>query len=206
MFTMSVDQITTLTVLGILQVTKNIRIQYIFILIKIYYFLQEIQHMLHGFGDSPRPVKETAELIEKIVKEQLIEIIRMLVDTSAKRDSNSIGIEDFLFLLRKSPVKLRRFCCYLQVRDMKKDLLKNNADNSQAEFSFSEQTKKDGNNLAAALNYLDNLDSSGFLLNVADPSKDFTLDDPYQERIERIELMTTKMDVQQYLEYSKVHN
>ena len=65
-----------------------------------------------------------------------------------------------------------------------------------------------GNNkLKSALAFLKYLDPSGYLCNVADPTKPALLpDDALKERIERIEKMTSAMDVAQYLEYNKVFN
>ncbi len=56
--------------------------------------------MMHGFGDSKNSLKETAELVEKIVKEQLIQFLNALSEVAVKINSKKIGIKEFLVLLR----------------------------------------------------------------------------------------------------------
>lgn len=59
--------------------------------------------------------------------------------------------------------------------------------------------------LNSALAFLQHLDPSCYLCNVADPSKPFLLpDDALKERNERIERMTLAMEKGQYIEYSQV--
>ncbi|KZS17907.1 putative Transcription initiation protein SPT3 [Daphnia magna] len=64
------------------------------------WYTSEVQKMMHGFGDSKHPLKETAELVEKIVKEQLIQLLNMLLEVSAKINSKKIDVKEFLILLR----------------------------------------------------------------------------------------------------------
>lgn len=56
--------------------------------------------MMYGFGDSSHPLKETAELVEKIVKGQLIQFLNLLFEVAVKIDSKKIGVREFLILLR----------------------------------------------------------------------------------------------------------
>ena len=56
--------------------------------------------MMFGFGDAQLPNHETAELIEKIVKDQLIRLLNLLSEAATKRDSKKIGTKEFLILLR----------------------------------------------------------------------------------------------------------
>jgi hypothetical protein len=56
--------------------------------------------MMYGFGDSKYSLKETAELVEKIVKEQLIQFLNALSEVAVKINSKKIGIKEFLVLLR----------------------------------------------------------------------------------------------------------
>ncbi len=162
--------------------------------------------MQFGFGDSPKPLVATTELIEKIVKEQLVLILDLLCETAMTRESSSIGIEDFLFLLRHSPLKLRRFCHYLQVRDMKKALSKENKGNVVRELELTSiDNRTETKDLTHALKFLHHIDPTGYLSSVADPNRDCPLtDDQFKERVSRIDHMTISMDISQYLEYSKV--
>lgn len=63
-------------------------------------FILEIQKMMYGFGDSKCPLKETAELVENILKEQLIQFLNLLFEVAATIESKKIGVREFLILLR----------------------------------------------------------------------------------------------------------
>lgn len=162
--------------------------------------------MQYGFGDSSRPLKETAECVENILHEQLIQILQLLCQ-NCHQESREIRIEDFLFLLRHSPVKLRKFCQYLQVKDLKKNFIKSGAvDKPSCELNPLTDSGGESKQLAAALIFLNDIDPTGFLASVADPNCDCSLhDEMLQERISRIDRMTISMDIQQYMEYSKVY-
>jgi hypothetical protein len=56
--------------------------------------------MMYGFGDVTFPAQETAELIEKIVKDQLIGLLNLLSEVVSKTDSKKVGIKEYLLLLR----------------------------------------------------------------------------------------------------------
>jgi len=169
-------------------------------------FTSEIQNMMHCFGDSSQGSKETAELVESILKDQLNHIFELLCEIATNRDSTKIGIKEFLILLRRSPVKLRRFCQYLQVSDIKKtfnsgeNITDTGVLNSSEPFEIHVESKQ----LRSALLFLWHIDPSGYLASIADPTKYCPLnDESLKERQQRMEVMTKSMDVDQYLEYSK---
>lgn len=56
--------------------------------------------MMYGFGDCKTPRRETAELVEKFVKEQLLQFLNLLCEVAAKMESKKIGVKEFLVLLR----------------------------------------------------------------------------------------------------------
>jgi len=56
--------------------------------------------MMHCFGDSPHTLKETAELVENILRDQLTRFFELLCEIAAKRDAKKVGVKDFLILLR----------------------------------------------------------------------------------------------------------
>ena len=64
--------------------------------------------MLFAFGDSRNPKQETASLIEEICQQQMAEIVVRASDVASNRGSLTIGIEDLLFLMRRSPIKIQR--------------------------------------------------------------------------------------------------
>lgn len=60
----------------------------------------EIQGMMYGFGDCREPRKDTADIIEKILKSQLIKFLELLTEAAARIGSKKIGVNEFLVLLR----------------------------------------------------------------------------------------------------------
>jgi hypothetical protein len=106
------------------------------------------------------------------------------------------------FSIRHSPVKLRRFCKYLQVRGFKDYAKEDEFTRDMTDFCDIQSGNK---KLNSALAFLQQIDPSCYLCSVADPTKPSPLiDDALKERQERIERMTSAMDVSQYLEYNKV--
>jgi len=55
---------------------------------------------MYGFGDCREPRKDTADIIEKILKSQLIKFLELLTEVAAKIGSKKIGVNEFLVLLR----------------------------------------------------------------------------------------------------------
>lgn len=102
-------------------------------------------------------------------------------------------------------MKLRRFCTYLQVTDYRKYIETDGVEKEFKETTEFSEFQPDSKKLQSALSFLQHIDPSGYLSSVADPTKPSPLpDDALKERNQRIERMTTAMDVQQYLEYAKV--
>lgn len=99
-------------------------------------------------------------------------------------------------------MKLRRFCTYLQVTDLKKI-----ADTTEGdkEISDLQEFHVNSKKLDTALRYLQHMDPTGYLVSIADPRKPSPIpDEALRERNQRIESLTATMDVQQYMEYAKV--
>lgn len=69
--------------------------------------------MMHGFGDHPEPLVETAKIIESVVLNQMRGIVYKACEVADMRQNQIVTAEDFLFLLRKDKIKLQRFVNYL---------------------------------------------------------------------------------------------
>lgn len=90
----------------------------------------------------------------------------------------------------------------MQVTEFKKYAKEDDGSKDIVDFT---EFPTDNQKLQSALAFLQYIDPSCYLCNVADPTKPSPLlDDTLRERNERIERMTSAMDVQQYLEYTKV--
>lgn len=99
-------------------------------------------------------------------------------------------------------MKLRRFFTYLQVTDLKR--IAETADDKK-ELDELQGFHTESKKLHSALSFLQHLDPTGYLVSVADPRKPSPIqDEALRERNQRIETLTASMDVQQYMEYSKV--
>ena len=82
-------------------------------------FVDEIQSMLYGFGDSRRPKIETAILVDEIVRKQMTEILTKAIEVSYQRGSHgTVGVEDIAFLMRKNPLKVQSLYRHLSIKDM----------------------------------------------------------------------------------------
>jgi len=68
---------------------------------------------MFGLGDCPKPLEETARVIEEIVLEQLNSIICQAEEISNIRGASVISPQDLLFLLRKDKIRLQRLINYL---------------------------------------------------------------------------------------------
>ncbi|XP_077540358.1 transcription initiation protein SPT3 homolog isoform X3 [Haemaphysalis longicornis] len=80
--------------------------------------LEEIQGMMHGFGDCRRPLQESVRLVADIVKQQLKSLFHQAAAVASLRGSKCLGVEDVLFLLRKDKVKLGRLIRYLEHKSL----------------------------------------------------------------------------------------
>jgi hypothetical protein len=85
---------------GSLRVNINDKKSIVYNYIHNIYACLEIQKIMYGFGDSKHALKETAELIETVLKEQLIQLLNALFEVAAKTNSKTISMKEFLFLLR----------------------------------------------------------------------------------------------------------
>ncbi|KAK7576648.1 hypothetical protein V9T40_012934 [Parthenolecanium corni] len=75
--------------------------------------------MMFGLGDCPKPLEETAKVIEEIVLEQLNAILHQAEEVSNRRSAKVISPQDLLFLMRKNVLKLQRLISYLSLKDQK---------------------------------------------------------------------------------------
>jgi len=85
-------------------------------------FVEDIRKMMFGLGDSPEPLESTAELIEKIVLEEMLSLLECTCNVRTLRGAEVVGPEDILFLMRKDLVGLKRLIKYLSLKDEKASL------------------------------------------------------------------------------------
>lgn len=82
-------------------------------------YLQEIQLMMYGCGDCPKPLQSTVKVVASVVQQQILLIAWRAEENAARRGSKTVSPRDIIFLMRKSPEKLQRLYKYLSVKEMK---------------------------------------------------------------------------------------
>lgn len=78
--------------------------------------------MMHSFGDAKTPHPDSAKLIEDIVQSQMKMLIEEAQTIALTRGSKTIGVEEFLFLLRNDINKLAKLVRFLHFKDIKSKL------------------------------------------------------------------------------------
>ncbi|XP_071133791.1 transcription initiation protein SPT3 homolog isoform X8 [Mytilus edulis] len=139
-----------------------------------HWFTTEIQQMMYGFGDCRKPLYDTAVLVEEIVKQQMISLLYQAMDVAIMRNARFIGLEEFLFLLRKDKIKLKRFLQYMGLKDLKAIALKGGEEEESPETP------------GELISLFEDIDEK---------------DEIKHERLLRAELRTRGMDQKQYMEY-----
>ncbi|CAN7988526.1 unnamed protein product, partial [Ixodes hexagonus] len=172
----------------------------------------EVQGMMHGFGDCPKPLLESAKLVEEIVGRQMTSLYLQAADLAAARGSKCVGVEEVLFLMRKDKVRLRRLINYLEVKFFQGMVLSAPGEDDIATETTLvtpdtvvgiEEVKPCAaprpKRTKLCLDFINSIDQTGELAAVFGDS---IFDDVKHERYLRAEAQTRCMDQAQYFEYS----
>jgi len=107
-----------------------------------YKYLSEIQQMMFVFGEQD-PLLETIQLIEDIVRTQIINILIGAVSHLNKRGSRYLTVEDLIFLVRRDPQKVNRLRTYLSWKDIRRNVKdKDGRTNDIAEDIIAEEVSQ----------------------------------------------------------------
>ncbi|KAF5371210.1 hypothetical protein D9758_004112 [Tetrapyrgos nigripes] len=87
---------------------------------KDYKYTQEISQMMFVFGEVQDPNPETVNLVEDIVRSQLIELIVQARALAVRRGVRYLSAEDLIFLIRHDRGKVNRLRTYLSWKDVRK--------------------------------------------------------------------------------------
>ncbi|XP_052811175.1 transcription initiation protein SPT3 homolog isoform X2 [Mya arenaria] len=169
-----------------------------------HWFVSDIQLMMHGMGDCDQPLLESAALVEEITQHQMISVLYQAADVSAMRGSKLLGVEDFLFLMRKDKVKLRRLLRYMNLRDLKATF--NRA--TSVEEENGTETASDlkpvcGKRVKICHDFLSSIDQTGELVALFDDEEE---DDVKYERLLRADMSSRCMDPAQYMEFAEARS
>ncbi|EIW61170.1 TFIID-domain-containing protein [Trametes versicolor FP-101664 SS1] len=85
-----------------------------------YKYSQEISQMMFVFGEVQEPNGETVNLVEDIVRSQLIELILQARALATRRGARYLSAEDLIFLIRHDRAKVNRLRTYLSWKDVRK--------------------------------------------------------------------------------------
>lgn len=85
----------------------------------MYIYTTEIKAMLYSFGDLKNPSSSTAMAIERILKTQIRRFLSAANDVRILRRGKSLNLEDISFVIRKDPFKLQRLLNYVDFKEIK---------------------------------------------------------------------------------------
>ncbi|KAJ7681201.1 transcription initiation factor IID, 18kD subunit-domain-containing protein [Mycena rosella] len=89
-------------------------------IIRDYKYTQEISQMMFVFGEVQDPNSETVNLVEDIVRGQIIELIVQARALATRRGARYLSAEDLIFLIRHDRGKVNRLRTYLSWKDVRK--------------------------------------------------------------------------------------
>ncbi|PNH34056.1 hypothetical protein VD0002_g8636 [Verticillium dahliae] len=89
---------------------------------KAFKYRQEISQMMYVSGETAEPSVETTNIIEGIVREQVVELLKQCTDQAARRGSRSININDLIFQIRHDTAKVSRLRTFLSWKDVRKNV------------------------------------------------------------------------------------
>ncbi|XP_015791777.1 transcription initiation protein SPT3 homolog [Tetranychus urticae] len=174
------------------------------------WYTTEIQNIMHGFGDSSRPMAESAYLIEEVVHQQMSQLLYEVNNIANIRGSKIVGLEEVLFLMRKDKVKLARLLRYLSIKDLKGKTSKYNQDDNpddiqssdlpQLESKYQPSNQPQSKRIKLCYDFISSIDQTGELLSAF--NEDF-FDEIRHQRNLRMDRMTFNMTKAQYLRYSE---
>ncbi|KAL5594619.1 uncharacterized protein BROUX77_007966 [Berkeleyomyces rouxiae] len=89
---------------------------------RTYKYRQEISQMMYVSGETAEPSVETTGIIEDIVRQQVVELLRTSTELAARRGSRSITINDLIFQIRHDQAKVSRLRTFLSWKDVRKNV------------------------------------------------------------------------------------
>ncbi|RDA84700.1 hypothetical protein CP532_2750 [Ophiocordyceps camponoti-leonardi (nom. inval.)] len=89
---------------------------------KAYKYRQEISQMMYVSGETAEPSVETTSIIEDIVRQQVIELLRNCTELASRRGSKSISTNDLIFQIRHDQAKVSRLRTFLSWKDVRKNV------------------------------------------------------------------------------------
>ncbi|KAF6837050.1 saga-like transcriptional regulatory complex subunit spt3 [Colletotrichum musicola] len=97
-----------------------------------------LKKMMYVSGETAEPSVETTSIIEDIVRQQVIELLRNCTDLAARRGSRSITINDLIFQIRHDQAKVSRLRTFLSWKDVRKNVKDSDDKGGEADIGAGE--------------------------------------------------------------------
>ncbi|KZP00132.1 TFIID-18kDa-domain-containing protein [Calocera viscosa TUFC12733] len=182
---------------------------------KEYKYQQEIAQMLFVFGEVPEPLSETTQLVEDIVRGQVIEIVILARHLAVKRGARHLTAEDLMFLIRGDRGKVNRLRTYLSWKEVRREAKEASKDSgANLEEEAMEENAADlttkSTKMTVKLPWEISTIYSDFLKHTLDYKEDYKDDEDGQEatedmnvRLKDADEATRKMTREEYVHYSE---
>jgi transcription initiation protein SPT3 len=167
-------------------------------------YQQEIQQMMFVFGEVQDPLDETSQLVESIVRQQLIELISLAVQQSQKRGSRYLAAEYFIFLIRHDRSKVNRLRSFLSWKDVRKNV-KDKGPSVDGEEMLEDEDKATKVRKMSVKFSWDHLNTYQSVLE-DDEDADEEDEQAYEDQINRLRIadqVTRSMTQEEYIYYSE---
>ncbi|KAK2675541.1 Transcription initiation factor IID, subunit 13 [Fusarium oxysporum f. sp. vasinfectum] len=113
---------------------------------KSYKYRQEISQMMYVSGETAEPPVETTSIIEDIVRQQVIELLRNCTELASRRGSKSISINDLIFQIRHDQAKVSRLRTFLSWKDVRKNVKDSDDKGADADIAAGDDPVAAGDN------------------------------------------------------------
>ncbi|KAK5657669.1 hypothetical protein OQA88_2741 [Cercophora sp. LCS_1] len=97
-----------------------------------------ILKMMYVSGETGEPSVETTGIIEDIVRQQVVEILRSCTEMAARRGSRAITINDLIFQIRDDAPKVSRLRTFLSWKDVRKNVKDSDEKGGDADLGAGE--------------------------------------------------------------------
>ncbi|KAJ3944355.1 Transcription initiation protein spt3 [Colletotrichum fioriniae] len=94
--------------------------------------------MMYVSGETAEPSIETTSMIEDIVRQQVIELLRNCTELAARRGSRAITINDLIFQIRHDQAKVSRLRTFLSWKDVRKNVKDSDDKGGEADLGAGE--------------------------------------------------------------------
>ncbi|KAI1762087.1 LCM-domain-containing protein [Hypoxylon sp. FL1150] len=94
--------------------------------------------MMYVSGETGEPSVETTAMIEEVVRQQVIEMLRNCTELATRRGSRSIAINDLIFLIRDDAPKVSRLRTFLSWKDVRKSAKDSDDKNAEGDIGVGD--------------------------------------------------------------------